>query len=383
MFKPAAPFALAGLRIAPAQVWGAFRLVPLVRVAPCEDVRLAREALAGPVRVSTARRREFWTFVPHALHLRWGTLVGAQVRRGEAANREVWRSVADVRKLRERDADGLRFLPLALALEGLLAVGFAPPTMRWPELSDCFVRHGLVRRSESAWLGAALPGFADALRTFELHRGQVGMAVFVADEFASLFVVPHPDDYRALHHTLLTDLYGELLLMYAAEGRELSRVEATGYFGASRDLPELREALALMRRDWAEFTQHTMFGDWLARDLRAEVVYQPGPLRLERFITDLDPARVNHVGERLVRDDGELLYAKTYRLSALQTRRAHLLATLSDHAWHLGQAAKALHTDVPGLVARIEAQGFGYLLTTQVREQAAKARRLGARPGAQ
>lgn len=382
MFEPAAPFALTGLRIAPAQVWGAFRLVPLVRVAPCEDVRLALEALAGPVQVATSRRSAFWTFVPHALRLQWGTLVGAQVRRGEATDREVWRSVADVRRLRQRSADELHFLPLALALEGLLAVGFAPPTMQWPELSDCFVRHGLVQRSESAWRGAALPGFADALRTFELHRGQVGMAVFVADEFASLFVVPHPDDYRALHRTLLTDLYGELLLMYAADGGQLGRVEATGYFGAGRDLAELRQALALMRDDWAEFTQRTMFGDWLARELQAEVVYRPGPLRLERFVTDLDPARVNHVGERLVRDDGELLYAKTYRLSALQTRRAHLLATLSAHGWHLGRAAQALHTDVPGLVARIEAQGFGYLLTTQVREQAAKARRLGAGQGA-
>ena len=95
-------------------------------------------------------------------------------------------------------------------------------------------------------------------------------------------------------------------------------------------------------------------------------------MRLERFVTDLELRRPNHIGERLVRDDGELLYVNTLRLSSAQTRRAHLLHQLSAHDWNLQETAEALGTDLPGLVARITARGFGHLINNTVREQAAK-----------
>ena len=65
-----------------------------------------------------------------------------------------------------------------------------------------------------------------------------------------------------------------------------------------------------------------MLTDLLNRPVRTEKVYAAGSLRLEHFITDLDPAQVNHIGERLVRPVGEWLYLKTFQLSAAQTRRA-------------------------------------------------------------
>jgi hypothetical protein len=49
------------------------------------------------------------------------------------------------------------------------------------------------------------------LRVFEIHEGQCGVLVFVADHLASAFVVPHPEDYRLLHRTLIEDFYGELI----------------------------------------------------------------------------------------------------------------------------------------------------------------------------
>src|SRR5690606_24780567 len=45
--------------------------------------------------------------------------------------------------------------------------------------------------------------------------GGGGAAGVAADALAAAFVVPHPEDYRALHPTLVRDLYGELIHEYA------------------------------------------------------------------------------------------------------------------------------------------------------------------------
>lgn len=368
----APPLELIGLTPAPAQVCGSFRLVPLLRDKPCDDVRLSRHAMpAGLKIVDLPDGAKYVAFVPHALRLSWGTALGGQVQAHETTKR--WRCVETVDKLRKRDGkDALRFLPLHLALEGLLALHFAPPGIKWPELSDTFHRNGLGERRESGIPGTLLPGYDEALRTFELHRGQVGMLVFVADTLASAFVVPSPDDYRLLHRTLLDDLYGELLLRYAVLYPHVPLVQATTHFTGAQSVMDLRHALSHMRYEWAEFTRQTMLGDWKDRPLRVGKVYEPGSLLMERFCTDLDLDQANHIGERLVRADREVLYLKTFRLSAAQARRAHLLSQLAAYEWNLQMVANGLKTTVPELVQRIEAQGFGYLLTRAVRERASK-----------
>ena len=45
MREMAPPLDLTGLRPAPAQTFGAFRLIPLLRDTPCQDVRLSRAAI--------------------------------------------------------------------------------------------------------------------------------------------------------------------------------------------------------------------------------------------------------------------------------------------------------------------------------------------------
>ncbi|MEH2056818.1 MAG: hypothetical protein V7K97_11825 [Nostoc sp.] len=47
---------------------------------------------------------------------------------------------------------------------------------------------------------------------------------------------------------------------------------------------------------------------------------------LQRFITDLNPNEENHIGEAIIRENGELEYLKTYRLSGMQTRRGVSIA---------------------------------------------------------
>lgn len=180
---------------------------------------------------------------------------------------------------------------------------------------------------------------------------------------------------RARRRTLLDDLYGDLILRYAVLYPGTPTVQATPLFGPAQTLSDLRAGLERMRGEWADFTRQVMLGDWRDRPLRTEPVYRAGQLVLDRFSTDLDPTLGNHIGERLVREDGEVLYLKTFRLSAAQTRRAHLLSQLSAHSWNIQQTADTLRASVPDLIGRTEAQGFGYLLTTAVRERAAKARR--------
>ncbi len=368
------PLELTGLTPAPSQVCGAFRLIPLLRDAPCDDVRLSRWAVDPDVAaVPLPGGDTYVAFVPHGLRLSWGTAVGAQISAKDEAK---WRHVSSIGRLRQKNGkNALRFLPRHVAMEGLLAVSFAPPAFGWAELSDFFQRFGLGHRQEDSVYGEWIPGFEDALRTFEIHPGQVGSLVFTADALMSAFVVPMAEDYRRLHRAMLEDFYGDLMYQYAVMHPRTGTVQPVARCGGAASIADLRASVARMRDEWAAFTHSTMLGDWVDRPLRREISYRLGDMRLERFITELDPALANHIGERLLRPDGELLYLNTMRLSASQSKRVHLLMQLSDHHWHLESAAAALRTDVPSLIARIEARGFGYLINHSLREQAAKARR--------
>lgn len=125
---------------------------------------------------------------------------------------------------KRRPGDRLRFLPLHLALEGYLALHFGGPSTAWEEWSRTALRDGLSPRAEDAYLGRSVRGLADALRIFEIHPGQCGVMVYVSDALAAAFVVPHPDDYRLLHASLVEDLYGELVHQYALYGAPVPRL---------------------------------------------------------------------------------------------------------------------------------------------------------------
>lgn len=179
------------------------------------------------------------------------------------------------------------------------------PTLAWNRWSQEAVRRGLSPRSEATVHGLDVPGLADALRVFEIHPGQCGVLVYVADALAAAFVVPHPDDYRALHPTLLQDRYGELIHQY-------------GYFGGS--VPDFEANL----------------GDG------------------------------QHIGELITDHKGRTAYPKTFRLAPAQirrrsgaVRRGHLLNSLADNDWHLRRTADQLGTTSEEIVRRIRAAGFG------------------------
>ena len=69
--------ALTGLSVCASQIWGAVRLVPLVRDRPIEDLRLARECWADTAVVALPDRSTYIAFVPHAFVASWGDAAAA------------------------------------------------------------------------------------------------------------------------------------------------------------------------------------------------------------------------------------------------------------------------------------------------------------------
>ncbi|MFI0420232.1 ARPP-2 domain-containing protein [Spongiactinospora sp. 9N601] len=359
---------LAGLVARPAQTWGAVRLVPLVREEPIEDLRLDATVLGDePSIVGLPDKSSYIAYVPHAFVASWtrdgspaasyGTSLGPAQ---EHLAIRTWR-----RMVRREDKNRLRFLPLHLALEGYLALHFGGPVIAWEEYSRRALSRGLSPRAEEAYTGGQIRGLDDALRVFEFHPGQCGLLLYVADTPAAAFVVPHPEDYRALHPTLIRDLYGELIYEYAL-------FHSAPDFGVAIDeravssVADLRAQAVRLEREWTGFHDTVMAAGLTSGPVMATTVYRLGPYTLRRFLPAFERQRENHIGETITDEAGRLAYLKTFRLSEAQVRRGHLLTRLAAHDWNLRDTAAALGTDVAALGLRLERAGFGHLLRQDV-----------------
>ncbi|MEU2235279.1 ARPP-2 domain-containing protein [Streptomyces vietnamensis] len=363
---------LSGLVTRPAQVWGGVRLVPLVRDEPVPGLRLHREVYEGwgAASVELGDRTAYTSYIPHGFVADWtgtgaeaasyGTRLGGD---GEQATVPV-RRLHRMAKRRGRE-DRLRFLPLHLALEGYLALHFGGPSVVWDDWSREALRRGLSPRAEAAYAGWTVPGLAEALRVFELHPGQCGLLLYVADALAAAFVVPHPDDYRRLHPTLVEDLYGELVHQYAYYGAPVPEFTARIRDGAGgiRGLADLRAAALEQERAWAVAHDGLMARDLRETSYSFERAYRMGPFSLYRFLPPFERGgREQHIGEVITDRKGRAAYLKTFRLSENQIRKGYLLNRLAEHDWHLGRTAEALGTSYAEVVRRVRGAGLGGLL---------------------
>ncbi|MDX9724250.1 MAG: hypothetical protein RBU37_26110, partial [Myxococcota bacterium] len=127
------------------------------------------------------------------------------------------------------------------------------------------------------------------------------------------------------------------------------------------DLEGLRAALHEMREQWAEL-HHFVASELFDVQLDFERRYRFAPFSLERFIGPLSLGEESHMGELIRRDDGQLEYLHSYRLSKAQTRRAWLLRQLSRHCWNLDATAVAVGSSREEFLRQLERAGFGYLL---------------------
>ena len=380
---------LDGLTTRPAQVWGSVRLVPLVRERPVEGLRLHRRVYDDPSVVALDDRTHHTAYIPHAYVATWANTDGPAasygtrlLERDDAGTAPASLPIKVRRRMARRVAtDRLRFLPLHLAVEGYLALHFNGPEIAWEEWSQRALRGGLSPRTERAYLGLHVPGLEDALGVFEIHPGQCGVMVYVADALASAFVVPHPDDYRALHATLVEDLFGETIYHYGLlhPSNDMSaRVDDTRV----GSLADLRAEARRLQQEWASFHDRVMAGGLFDPDGSYRVVQYLKEYRLGRFLPAFQPRRENHIGEVITDGKGRIAYLKSFRLSDTQVRRGYLLTRLAANDWNLEKAARDLGTHVASLGLRLERAGFGYLLRQDVLDHyRAKARKGLPAPG--
>ncbi len=374
---------LKGLEIAPSQVWGSIRLVPLLRQNQNNNLRLFRRSYDEDIGiVNIDKKLNYISYIPHGLVLSWNdretpqATLGSQLASdGKSLELKCCRGNVKLRMLnrmaKKESPNQLRFLPLHLAMEGFLSMYFSGPSITWNDYPRRILSKGLNPRSEYSFSGSSISGFEDALRVFEIHENQVGILVFVAEALASAFIVPNSQDYRALHTSLLQDFYGELIYYYGMLRNTNYPMDVSVDESKINSIKELREAISKMRRDWAEF-QGFMADSLLDRPLQAKRIQKTGIFTLERFITDLDPQEVNHIGEVIVSQNGDLEYLKSYRLSTSQTKRIYLLSQLAKYDWNLENTAISLNISQNELVKRLERVGFGYLLKESVLNAAKK-----------
>lgn len=374
---------LTGLKAAPSQVWGTVRLVPLIRATPSDGAlrlklrRYEQDAAWTDVKLNDGTRYGS-TFVPHAMILDWtpdGAPVaawrtGVETDNGGEAGRKDRKLPAGChvrelhRMIRREDSHRLRFLPMHLALDGLMSLHFGGPDTAWRDWSREALRDGLSPVWEYALRGDHIPALDEALSLFELHQGQSGVLIFIADVLASAFVAPHPEDYRLMHASLIQDLYAEIFWHYGALDYDVPPFAIALGDAPLTSLDALRERFERTRQEWADW--ELSFGaDLVGRQATRTRQYDvgPGPLyTLETFITDLQTDEQEHVGEGIWGKDGALHYLKTMRLSRKQVRRARVLKLLAAHGWSIDAAARATGR-TPGSVRRdIVEAGLGHLL---------------------
>jgi hypothetical protein len=365
---------LTGLTARPSQVWGAVRLVPLVRDEPVVDLRLRPQLYGGAAGlVEVGPRAVYTSYIPHGFVATWtddgtpaaayGTQLSAD---GNAAPAATMGLHTHRRMARRQAKDRLRFLPMHLALEGYLALHFGGPSIAWEEWSKRAISRGLSPRVEEAYVGAEVSGLADALSIFEIHPDQCGVMVYVADALASAFVVPHPDDYRALHPTLLQDMYGDLIYTYAMLMPPVQDFRARISDSRIRSLAHLRTAAAEQEHEWTCFHDTTMATGLLEHAYTWQEVYRMRSFTLSRFLPQFRPGQENHIGEAITDHEGRIAYLKTFRLSETQVRRGHLLSRLAASDWHLENTARELGIEPYQLAIRLSSVGFDFLLRQDI-----------------
>ncbi|WP_240925134.1 hypothetical protein [Streptomyces sp. 196(2019)] len=215
--------------------------------------------------------------------------------------------------------------------------------------------------------GGWRPGFRrPGSGTRRIHPGQCGVMVYVSDALAAAFVVPHPEDYRLPHASLVEDLFEELVHQYG-----LLRGPGGGVRGADPG----RGAHPYARRSPGGGARAgTGVGGGARQAVRAEAaehlvrvragvpdgvvhpVALPPPVRPGR------DGSGQHIGETVTGHKGQVACLKTFRLSDAQVRRGHLLHTLAGAEWKLPRAAGVLGTSREELVRRVRTAGFSRLL---------------------
>lgn len=369
-----------GLRCAPAQVCGQIRLVPLIRDEAWEGLRLGLDKRAQGYHAVGVRGGEYFSYVPQGLVMSWAKdgAATAAWETGLAQRNDAWgrvkRCPLHVRHKQVKRVQGARelsFLPLHLAIEGFLSQLVQGPQIAWREYSREALRFGAGAVCMESIVGAQIAELEQGLLRYEIHEGQCGVVIFVGERLATVLLVAHPQDYRAMHSSLIHDFYAPLLASQWAIEQVAPRFDASELDGAWEDVDGLLQAYERAYARWSgesvgvEALKDEIFG----QTVPSQRVYKAGPYELTRFVTAPTAySHEAHIGESIVDAQGRLGYLRTYRLSSQQVLRLALLQLLAECDWSLSRASELAAGRYPmPLHQMLIKNGLGYLLKESLR----------------
>jgi len=375
--------------LAPSQMWGNVRLVPVIKKSPTEDLRLGLRKYGDEATFVALDGKQgsknpdniYYSYIPHGMVARWSTdnqpvvPYGCELDKLKKKQCNFGSRIRIEHRMAKREEKRqVRFLPLHLAMEGFLSLCFGGPNIAWSDYSETLVRRGLGTRAERSVLGRQISDLEDALRVFEIHENQVGVVIFVADVPASIFIVPHPADYRLMHASLIEDFYGELIFYNGMSMYEVPALDLGLENVKVNSLDDLHKLTTVARQSYAK-QQTNLLKEMLCPKIESKLINQLGPFTLQRFMTDLGNNKENFIGEALVRSDGQIEYMKTYQLSRTQAKRGFLLKSLAKNDWNLEGTANEFGCSKNEFIKRLDNAGFGYFIKPHILEAAIKASR--------
>jgi hypothetical protein len=360
-------FSLEGVEIAPPQVFGHIRLVPLIRTQFRTDLRIATypRTHQGDYKSPTG-------YLPHSMVLAWGekgvaeTCWGTQLIQLDpesvGAYDEIRRSELPYFKGNVADMGHLNMIGWNLALEGLLALYQRSPDWLWPEYARDVQRLGSWARLDLGYHGSEIHGLMESLRMVERCTNQCGMILFVANTLTSLCLTSHPDDYQQIHHGLVMESYGELIRHYSRYPSWEDDEAPIICPEKVHSLEDLEREVELLRSYWSDLSLW-MGQELFHKKLRTDRVAHLGKFRLLRFATEWEINGGNFVGEMIHDSTKNIQFLKAYRLSRVQTERAIVMEKLIKCHWDLNQTARVLELkNKEALCKRMTKLGLGYLL---------------------
>ena len=383
------PFDFSDMIFGPSQVWGAVRLIPLLREQPIEGLRLSNRIYHNDVTVVGQGKRNYISYIPNGIILDWnngspigayGTQIEQQAKKAQARDHNHLQ-IEDIKiglqnkVLKREHSRRMRLLPLHLTLDGLLGQLSKQPSVAWSDyrpqaVGGCapYVR----TQSISSW---GISGLRGALERFEIHPMQTGVLLFIEDAFVNAFVVSHHDDYRPLHQTIIRDVFCDIFWHY---GQYYTKVPA---FSCQLDhekissLTELKNQYLHQENLWRSF-RADMAGELLSKTLFVDEIYKKHGFSIERFfaapsaetddfhtaLSQLSHKEANHIGECIRHKSGRIAYLKTYRLNNSQSQRLRVLSQLQRYNWNIHEAAEDWNITHYQFRSRMVQVGLRYML---------------------
>ncbi|MCA9687304.1 MAG: hypothetical protein KC457_34405, partial [Myxococcales bacterium] len=318
-------FALRELEFGTVQVFGPIEIVPVIRRSIRPDFRVLRRMLEGhpfAARVDDDDEAR-WLCVPSGVIVdndaegRGQANFGARVLDARRNNVPKARSLERLSRLSARRRSELvSFLPDNIGRWGFMLFLYGFPGS-WDEFGGEVLERAHLQWVEGMAPGGRVPGLAEALRVFEIVDGQVGAMVWIAGQLTGTLVLPHPDDYRALHHSLLGDWYVQTLVQYARSWAHVPEHYADGVAGMLEqarpgDVAELRALFGRMRERGETLLDHQL-AQALSLPLWRDRGLDEGPFNHYRVCSQLSRRGSNFIGE-LIERDGRVEYLELMHL---------------------------------------------------------------------